>query len=253
MTPPISRLRRNLAVRCRLLRAALFKRAIQEDVFAVAEKNYMPYRDVIAEIDPFEFVGVNPGPADFQTIPAPASFLGPDDPPYYVSEAGVSRFLARLAVHRSSTTILELGCFVGWTTAHLARAAEHLGGNAHVWAVELDGPRARLAERNLSTQPGAARVTFLAGSSLDPSLHERLPRGLDLVFIDTLHTYETTRREIEIYGARLNPGGCLVLHDSLSFGGVRKAITDAGDHYARFTFASVHGNGMSVIVPRAIR
>lgn len=236
--------------RLALAAAALLRRDYHEVVFDYARAGKMAYTDVSGEIEPFELLDFA-SPLAFDEIPPPAKFLRADDPPIYVSEPNVSRFLARYAVQRKLTTIVELGCFVGWTTAHFALAADSLAGDARVTAVDISEERARQAEGNLRGRRGAERVSFLASDSCGPALLQRLPAQLDLVFIDTSHHYEETVRELDTYGPRLSPRGCIALHDSLSFGGVRRAIAEAGEKYRRFTFATEKGNGLTLLFPRS--
>ena len=209
----------------------------------------MGYTDVPGEVDPFEVLDI-PSQLSFDGIPPPASFVKSGDPAFYLSEPNVSRFLARFVVQRNLKTIVELGCFVGWTTAHLALAADHLGGDAHVNAVDISDKNVRQAEANVSGLRGSARVSFSCADSCSPTLLGRLPGEIDLVFIDSSHEYDFTLREIANYGPRLSPRGCIALHDSLSFGAVRRAIREVGQSYRRFTFATERSNGLTILIPR---
>jgi len=57
-------------------------------------------------------------------------------------------------------------------------------------------------------------------------------------------------REIDQYARRLAPGGCLALHDSIRWGGVRRAVREAADRFHTLTFATDDGNGLTVLRPR---
>lgn len=102
--------------------------------------------------------------------------------------------------------ILELGVRSGNSTSALLAAAERVDG--HVWSVDIDVPHV----------PGywseTGRWTFLRADDLDPALVELLPAEVDVLFIDTLHTYEHTRAELDLYVPRVKPGGVILMHDT---------------------------------------
>lgn len=49
--------------------------------------------------------------------------------------------------------------------------------------------------------------------------------SLDLVYIDTLHTYDLTLREIDAWSQKVREGGCLSGHD-VNWGGTGKAVAE---------------------------
>ena len=55
---------------------------------------------------------------------------------------------------------------------------------------------------------------FLQTDDLDPKVIESLP-DFDLVFIDTLHTYDQVKKELETYHSKANK--YIMLHDTISF------------------------------------
>jgi hypothetical protein len=55
---------------------------------------------------------------------------------------------------------------------------------------------------------------FLQTDDLDPKVIESLP-DFDLVFIDTLHTYDQVKKELEAYHSKANK--YIMLHDTISF------------------------------------
>jgi len=74
-----------------------------------------------------------------------------------------------------------------------------------------------------------------------------LPNNADIIFIDSSHAYENTCKEIQLYSQKLSPGGCLVLHDSIKWPGVREAIVNVRESYYILTFATSRGNGLTVM------
>ena len=86
------------------------------------------------------------------------------------------------------------------------------------------------------------------GSSTEPDVIRQLPDVADLIFTDSSHTYEATRQEIKIYSRKLSPSGVLVMHDSIKWPGVRRAIQDVASRFDLMTFATSKGNGITVIM-----
>lgn len=60
---------------------------------------------------------------------------------------------------------------------------------------------------------------FLQGDDLDPAIVAKaavyFPEGINVLFIDTIHTYEHTLAELRTYGPMVRPGGKILLHDTL--------------------------------------
>lgn len=98
--------------------------------------------------------------------------------------------------------VIELGVRYGTSTiAWLYGLGQHDG---HLWSVDI------------SDQPGlpAARWTFVQGDDRDPAVLAQLPDLVDIVFIDTSHTFAHTLTELKLYSPRVRPGGRIVLHDT---------------------------------------
>jgi predicted O-methyltransferase YrrM len=249
------RLYSNLKSRFRLLRIAVTNRYIWSDVVAMAREHGIEYRDVTGDIEPFQFSRWVFGkdddrlnPPDFQKALGSLQSLTPSGVPgAYNSESNVGQFLGRLAFYRRPATVVELGCFVGWTSAHLALALVAVGGGS-LYCVEPDEKFRGIATANLKRLGLDGVTKMLAGTSLDSSVIASLPTKIDIVFVDSSHEYEDTCAEIELYSSRLTEGGCMVLHDSLSFPGVRRAIFEAKEKFRVMTFATEQGNGITVMV-----
>jgi predicted O-methyltransferase YrrM len=246
------RLIRNLAVRLRLLRIACGHRYVYDDLARLLPPAAPEISDICGDLDPFAFdreFPASPDPLpDFAEIAPAAAFIRPDLPPWN-SESGVAGFLGELIVRRKMRLAVELGCFVGWTSAHLALALRHNGaGRLH--CVESVPGLIEVARANLARLGLTDWVEFLAGESLDAAVLARLPAAVDLVFLDTSHQYDATVKEIACYARRLTPQGCLVLHDSIRWGGVRRAVQEAATAFRACTFATEQGNGVTVLLKR---
>lgn len=99
--------------------------------------------------------------------------------------------------------VVELGSRGGVSTVAWLYAMEETDG--HLWSVDLgNGPTALSHDR----------WTFIEGNDLDPKVVRQLPDDADIVFIDTIHTYEQTLAELNVYVHKVRPGGRILLHDS---------------------------------------
>lgn len=113
--------------------------------------------------------------------------------------------------------VLELGVRAGISTTALLAGVEARGG--HVWSVDRDDCSPVWA--------GHAQWSFIQADSLDES-RIVVPTVLDCLFIDTEHTETRTIAELELWGARVGPGGVMLLHDTddgSTYPGVRNAIS----------------------------
>jgi len=246
----------NLAARMRLLRIALGRRYIFDDLASIVREHGFQVDDLKGSVEPFSLLERVLGKEvcelpNFQSC-IPSDMI--DERDYTVgwsAEPSVSLFLGRLAVASRASTIVEVGSFIGWTSAHLALALEFMGdarGVLHL--IECNAGYLEKASANL-TKLGLQRWTRLhVGHSLDSTLLAKLPEKADLIFLDTSHSYEDTSRELSIYLLRVAPGGCLALHDSVNAPGVRRAIHDLRSACYIHTFATERGNGLTVLFPQ---
>ena len=246
----------NLQPRLRLLRTALFRRFVWHDVVEMARQYGMDYTDLKADEEPIgfarDYLGIGRGDVPDEVsrpIAPPESFTPAGAPFSFNSEPAVARFLGELAYLRRCSAVIELGCFVGWATAHIARSLA-LRGAGQVFAVDMSETYLRAMAENLQRHGLGGHVTPVRGGSLDASTLKALPARADMIFLDTSHAYPATLREIEAYFPRLVPDGCLVLHDSINAPGVRRSLAELGSGYRVMTFATECGNGITVLRKR---
>jgi predicted O-methyltransferase YrrM len=240
----------NLRGRLRLLRTALTRRFIWNDVVDLARGYGMDYTDVCGNLGPLDLsarLGSRPVPPSPEGLGIPADYTPPGAPNHFHSEPSVSRFLYQLACMLPARKIIELGCFTGWSTAHLAQAARTQGGR--VWAVDPSPDYLAAARSNLSRHGLEDTVEWLQGFSLEPTVTQNLPRDADLIFLDTSHSHPETRDEVLAYTSHLSPKGCLVLHDAISAPGVRRSLDELSVDYAIHRFSTEHGHGVAVLFP----
>jgi len=109
-----------------------------------------------------------------------------------------------LAVKLDAETVIELGVRTGVSTVAWLAALQQTGGT--LWAVDAtSGPPMITAHQ---------QCRFIQGDDLSDEVLDQLPKQADIVFIDTVHTYDHTTDELLTYWMRVRPGGCIVLHDT---------------------------------------
>jgi predicted O-methyltransferase YrrM len=245
----------NILPRLRLMRIALFRRFIYNDLITLVTDYGVPYNDVYGNIGPFDvakgygFKSNNPKTLAFESIEPPESFT-PDFSEINVnSESSVARFLGQLVFCRDAKIVIELGCFVGWTTAHMALAMK-TAGTGVIHCVDASQQYLDILTKNLDRHELGEYVKTINGFSMQKDVLESLPASVDVIFIDTSHTYPATRDEILEYEKRLAPGGCLVLHDSINTPGVRRSIFELRDKFLIHTFATERSNGLTLLLQK---
>jgi predicted O-methyltransferase YrrM len=251
----LGRIRSNLQPRIRLLLTAFLRRYIWSDISAMA-REHCTYHDVAGDVDPLSFAhavfgtseSIVSAPTDFsKKLGSASSFVPAGAAESFTSEPSVGRFLGQLVFYRKPAVVVELGCFVGWASAHLAMALQ-TNGHGKLYCVDCDEKNLHTTRGNLK-RLGLERVAItLLGKSTEPALIERLPNKIDILFIDTSHTYSDTLDELLLYSSRMDETGCIVLHDSISFPGVRRAIAEVSGKFRILTFATESGNGVSVLL-----
>lgn len=108
-----------------------------------------------------------------------------------------------LAVKLDAQHIIELGVRTGVSSVAWLAALHQTGG--HLWSVDIDPAPPMVS--------GHKQCTFIQGDDLDPEVLDQVPDQVDIVFIDTIHTYEQTKQELFEYVEYVKLGGCIVLHD----------------------------------------
>jgi predicted O-methyltransferase YrrM len=72
---------------------------------------------------------------------------------------------------------------------------------------------------------------------------------IDVLLIDTSHSYEQTRKELEAWGNKVVPGGFIVIHDTVSFPEQNKAIWEFLDNHPSSDYVEhMNCNGLGIII-----
>ena len=105
----------------------------------------------------------------------------------------------------SAGTYLEIGVDQGETFS-VVRVARKIG-------VDPIAPRPKV-EAALK-RPGAQYFATTSDEFFERHAAEQLPLGVDVVFIDGLHTYDQTYRDVRNALKVLRPGGVILVHDCM--------------------------------------
>ena len=146
------------------------------------------------------------------------------------------RLFDAAAATRPGDRIVEIGSFRGRSTIVLASAAPdgvgivaidpHAGNDRG--PQEFDGYAAEAAtdhevfNANLAAAGVAHRVRHVRAFS--DAAHAQVEGEVDVLYIDGAHRYRPARADIRDWGARVAPGGTMLIHDSFSSVGVTGAI-----------------------------
>lgn len=169
---------------------------------------------------------------------------------------------------RSADRFVEVGCFLGKSTAYLAGRIRDSGKILEFFAVDTwdDNEYAAWWVDVESNPPVPWPVEELRGMPLYGAFHYAIakagvrnliqpvripsiscaagfaPRSLSFVFIDADHRYESVRQDIEAWCGKVKPGGILAGHDYRTpyWPGVTQAVDE--------TFPSVEHRGNSWLV-----
>lgn len=121
-----------------------------------------------------------------------------------------------LAIELNCKTIVELGTKLGESTIALLEAAKKIGGK--VYSIDI-APCLQAKSRVRSYGLGDY-WTFIQGDDLKV----KWDKPIDLLFIDTSHTYNHTLNELRKYEPHVRNGGVIVMHDTVTYLEVLQAI-----------------------------
>jgi predicted O-methyltransferase YrrM len=115
-------------------------------------------------------------------------------------------------------TVVEIGSYLGASTAFLGFAALQKNGNVHAidgWenkAMGAEGERDTFVEFSKNTAPFKHYITPHRGESAE--IHRRAGTiPCDMIFIDGDHSYNAVVTDLRCWLPSLKPGGILAMHD----------------------------------------
>ena len=150
-----------------------------------------------------------------------------------------------LPVSINAKTIVEIGA--GQSTFALSAAANATGGEFYSHDLSSDA-RLRLFPEGEGVLDKEPRYHFVGGDNLETGKNWNKP--IDLLFIDSSHTYEGTRAELDLWAKWVGKGGIICCHDtSKSWVDCRKALDDflldKKDEFIRVQYENQ--NGLTVL------
>lgn len=168
-----------------------------------------------------------------------------------ISEYDVNHFLYNLVCYSQPQKIIEVGTYIGTASCFLSAAQHRYLKKADMYLVDIRKENLEKTERNLAKFGLEDDVKSYIGDSVKVAESGNLEIS-DLVFLDADHKLEGVRRDINAYWHLLRDEGIMVLHDSVSWNGVRTVtneVAKSGNEVV--TLASSLGSGISIIIKKS--
>lgn len=120
--------------------------------------------------------------------------------------------------------IVEIGCFIGFSTQHFAQAVKELGFGSIIsidafdWEVDAGRGlqnRQEVAEYYRKKADVTDIITFVKGYSdqVYPKIKPEIAHKIDLLYIDGDHSIEGAFKDFNVYYDDVRQGGYIILHD----------------------------------------
>jgi len=186
----------------------------------------------------------------------PAALRAVQDVEGWMTDAQAARLHARAALVPSGATIVEIGSFRGRSAIVLA-----LGSDAAVRLVCIDphagsdrGPQEYAPDADLGEADTATFHANLAAAGVDdrvehvrafsdaPEAFAAIDGPVALLYVDGAHRYAPALADLRDWGAKVAPGGRMLVHDSFSSIGVTLAILRAVTGSAAWRYAGRDGS-----------
>jgi len=128
-----------------------------------------------------------------------------------VTGSGYVLELYKRASEAKAKVVVELGTQIGQSTRALLKATIENGGHMH--SVELN-PNTLSGVGEAMKSAGVDMSFWTAVPGDDLEIVKKWVINMDLLFIDTSHTYENTLKELDAYSGFVLPKGIIVMHDT---------------------------------------
>lgn len=153
--------------------------------------------------------------------------------------------LYNLVLEVQAKLVLELGTRSGESMVALLEGVHGTGGE--LYSVDIDPCESAKSKVDLYKLGG--RWHFVLSDDIKFGLEWPKEKLFDLIFIDTAHTYEQTKKEIEVFEPLVRSGGILAFHDSSSHAeGVLKPIYEMMAMHPSYELElHKNNNGLAII------
>ena len=179
--------------------------------------------------------------------------LLPPDVEGWLTEAQAGRLDAAARTVGAGGRIVEIGSFRGRSTIVLAKAAAdgvevvaidpHIGSDRgpqeYAEDRELGEDDTQTFRANLSRHGVLERVRHVRALSSDA--HAEVEDPIDVLWVDGAHRYGPALADLRDWGARVRPGGRMLVHDAFSSVGVTLALLRGVTFAGRWTYVGRAG------------
>lgn len=148
-----------------------------------------------------------------------------------------------ITLYSSATSIqakkvLELGVRYGESTVALCEAVHETGGEL----ISVDINPCDAAKDAIREHGFSKRWTFIQSDDIQYGLSLEAGIVFDLIFVDTSHEYDHTKKEIEVFEPKLRGGGIMCFHDTeLAQAGVKKSIEEFLLAHRNYSLENIQG------------
>ena len=162
-----------------------------------------------------------------------------------------------MVVETNAQRIVELGTKAGNSTCAFVIGAAETGGRV----VSVDHGRGAEYSGEPDTSADLVRTSELVRKKLglgdfwtlvtrdDIEYAREYNDEIDIVFIDTVHSYDQTARELEVWGSKVVKGGLIIIHDTVSYPEQNKAIWEFLDKHLGSDYVEhLNCNGLGIII-----
>jgi predicted O-methyltransferase YrrM len=172
----------------------------------------------------------------------------------WLTEAQARRLFERAGAVPADGQVVEIGSFRGRSAIVLALGAPagaqivavdpHLGSDRGPQEIaadhDLGEEDVRTFQANLERAGVLDRVRHVRRRSQDAL--DEAPPAIDLLFVDGAHRYGPARDDVVAWGARVAPGGRMLVHDAFSSVGVTLALLRHVTFAGRWRYAGRDGS-----------
>jgi len=120
---------------------------------------------------------------------------------------------------RHAQTVIEVGVGAGNSSAAWLTALAHTGGR--LWSVDIEP-----TDRAWELKDLCPEWVYVVGDSL--ACEPFAPYDADILFIDSLHSFDQTLAELEMYVPHVKAGSVVLCHDTHTHPTVAEALNEFG-------------------------